>query len=372
MRSLRLIIFAGLILAFVLLAGLPAQAEPAKPVTERQLLSWIIADIPTFNLQSELQTRGVNFSLDDTWRASLKQAGASASLLGVLEKIQPATSPVPPDEIADRLFRVVREVNTKRYEAAQMHMTALAREYRTDADLQIALGGTMGRQDTWGEAILAFMEAVRLDPDSGFAHELLSYASYRTGNADLAVKEAKIAVALRPADPSAYKYLGLAYDKRREYEKSAAAYDQALRLKPNYADVYFDIGLTLANQGSLREAIETYQKAIALDGTHWKYYYNLGNALADLRRYDEAIAAQKRAKDLAPDELEIRQNLGAAYCNSGRSEEAVSEFQELLAIDPNWNMARLCLYKSLMRLGRTEEAKQVKEDYDKMEGGGSE
>jgi tetratricopeptide (TPR) repeat protein len=372
MRSLRLIVFSALILVFVLLAEVPAQAERAKPVTERQLLSWIIADIPVFNLQSELKIRGVNFALDDTWRASLKQAGANALLLNALEKIQPAASPAPPDELADRLFRVVREVNTKRYEAAQMHMTALTRENRTNADLQIALGGTMGKQDSWGEAILAFMEAVRLDPDSVFAHELLSYSSYRTGNADLAVKEAKLAVVLRPSDPCAYKYLGLAYDKRREYEKSANAFDQALRLKPDYSDIYYDMGLSFGDQGRLREAIEAYQKAISLDATHWKYYYNLGNAFADLRRYDEAIAAQKRAKDLAPDELEIRQNLGAAYCNSGRSEEAVSEFQELLAIDPNWNMARLCLYKSLMRLGRTEEAKQVKEDYDKMEGGGSE
>jgi tetratricopeptide (TPR) repeat protein len=372
MRRLRPFVFAALIVAFVLLSGLCAHAAHGNPVTERQLLSWIIADIPVFDLQTELHARGVNFSLDESWRASLKQAGASASLMKVLEKVPPAAAAVAPDECADRLFRVVREVNTKKFEAAQMHMTALAHANPSDADLQIALGGTMGRRDSWGEAVLAFMAAAQLDPDSGFAHQLLSYASYHTGDADFAVKEAKAAVILRPSDSNSYRYLGIAYDKRREYQKSAAAYEQALRLKPNYSEVFYDIGGSLANQGHLREAVEAYQKAISFDGSHWNYYYNMGNALADLSRWDEAIAAQKRAKDLAPDKLEIRQNLGSAYCNSGRSQEAVSEFQELLTMDPDWNMARLCLYKSLVRLGRSEEANQVKEDYDKMASAGSE
>jgi tetratricopeptide (TPR) repeat protein len=372
MRSLRLLVFLALILAFVLFVGIPAQAVPTKPVTERQLLSWIVAEIPVFNLQSELQTRGVNFALDDAWRASLKQAGASALLIRALEKVPSADTPAPRDDAADRLLRVIREVKTKKFDAASMHMASLAKANASDADLLIALGWTLGKQDSWGEAIPALLGAVRLDPDSGFAHELLSFASYRIGNGDVAVKEAKAAIALRPGDPDAYKYLGLAYIARREYEKSDAAFAQALRLKPDYAMVFYDIGVGFTDQKMPREAVEAYQKAIALDGSQWFFYSNLGNALADLRRWDEAIVAEKRAKDLAPDELKVRQNLGAAYCNSGRSEEAVNEFQELLAMDPRWNMARLCLYKSLMKLGRTEEAKQIKEEYDKMESGGAE
>ena len=372
MRRLRLIVHPALILAFVLFAEVPVRAEPPKPVTERQLLSWIAAEIPTFNLQSELRARGVNFALDDNWRATLKQTGVSAALLEMLKKVPAAHSPAPADECADRLRRVIQEVKAKKYVAASMHMASLAKERRQDSDLLLALGWTLGKQDEWGEAIPPLLEAVRLDEDNGFAHELLSYASYNIGNGDIAVKEGKAAVALRPHDPDAYKYLGLAYDARREYEKSATAYQQALILKPDYPAVFYDIGISLANQGRLRESVVAYQKAIALDGNQWSYYSNMGNVLGELSRWDEAIAAERRAKDLAPNELSVRQNLGAAYCNSGRSEEAIAEFQELLAIDPNWNMARLCLYKSLMRVGRTEEAKQVKEDYDKMEGGGSE
>ena len=372
MRSLRLFVCLAVILAFILFAGIPAQAAPAKPVTERQLLSWIAAEIPLFNLQAELQTRGVNFALDDAWRASLRKSGVSAQLQHALKKVSPPTSPAPPDKYADRLRRVIQEVNAKEYLAASMHMAALVKENRADPDLSLALSWTLGKQGAWGEAIPPLLDAVRLDPDNGFAHELLSYASFKIGNRDIAVKEGKAAVALRPSDPDAYKYLGLAYDVRREYEKSEPAYRKALNLKPDYAAVFYNMGVSFGSQGRLRDAVDVFQKAIALDSNQWTYYYNLGNALADLRRWDEAIAAQKRAKGLAPDYVEIRQSLDSLYCNSGRDEEAVHESRELLVMDSSRNTARLCLYQSLVKLGRTEEAKQVKDELDKLEKDGAE
>ena len=372
MRSLRLVVCLAVILAFILFAGVPALAAPAKPVTERQLLSWIAAEIPIFNLQSELQTRGVNFALDDAWRTSLKKTGVSAPLLRALKKVSSAASPAPPDKYADRLRRVIQEVNAKEYLAASMHMAALVKEDRSDPDLSLALSWTLGKQGEWGEAIPPLLDAVRLDSDNGFAHEFLSYASFKIGNSDIAVKEGKAAVALRPCDPDAYKYLGLAYDVRREYEKSEHAYQQALHLKPDYAAVFYNMGVSFAGQGRLREAADVFQKAIALDSNQWTYYYNLGNALADLRRWDEAIVAQKRAKGLAPDDVEIRQSLDSVYCSSGRDEEAVHESRELLVMDPSRNAARLCLYQSLMKLGRTEEAKPIKDELDKLEKDGAE
>lgn len=369
MRRFRCLIRLALALLCIAFLSVQAQAAPAKPVTERQLLAWIAAEIPTFNLQAELRARGVNFAPDRAWRESLKQAGVNPALLRILAKLPAPAAAASPDELSPRLVSVIREVNTKKYSAAAMHLAGLAKANRADSDLFLALGWTIGKQDNWGEAIPALLEATRLDPDSGFAHELLSFAAYRIGDAHLAVKEGKVAVELRPGDPDAYKFLGLAYNLRRDFDRSTTAYEQALRLKPDYAMVFYDIGIELSDQGRFREAVEAYQKAIALDGTQWFFYSNMGNVLADLRRWDEAIAAERRAKDLAPNELTVRQNLGAAYCNSGRSQEAVDEFQQLLAMDPNWNMARLCLYKSLMKLGRTEEAKQIKTDYDKIENG---
>jgi tetratricopeptide (TPR) repeat protein len=372
MRSLRLFVCLAMILAFILFAGIPAQGAPAKPVTERQLYSWIAAEIPVFEVQSELQARGVNFVLDDAWRASLKKTGVSAQLLHALKNVSRSAPPAPPDEHAERLRRVIQEVKAGESLAASMHMAALVKENPSDPDLSLALGWTLGKQGEWGEAIPPLLDAVRLDPENGFAHELLSYASFKIGNSDIAVREGKAAVTLRPADPDAYKYLGLAYDVRREYEKSVAAYEHALKLKPDYAVVFYDEGVSFGSQGLLRESVDAYRKAIALDGNQWTYYHDLGNALADLRRWDEAIAAQKRAKGLAPDNVEIRQSLDSVYCSSGHDEEAVHESRELLVMDSRRNGARLCLYQSLMKLGRTEEAKPIKDELDKLEKDGAE
>jgi Flp pilus assembly protein TadD len=342
-----------------------------QPVTERQLLCWIVAGVPAFNLQSELQNRGMEFALDRNWLEGLKAAGADDNLLTALQKAQPPSAgDAQRDEFADRLLRVIKEKNAKKFRAAQLHLEELVKRNKSDTDLLLALGGFLNQQEDYEEAIPVLAKAVQLAPDCAYAHEQLSFAYYRRNMSDPSIKEAKAALALKENDPDAHKVLALGYLLKNDFRTADREFNEALKLEPDYAVVYSDLALSASLQGHALAVIKLYQKAASLDPTKASYFWGVAEAYEHLNRVDEAIAAYKRAKDLAPDDMRIRQNLGAAYCNSGRSEEAVGEFQELLALDPDWNMARLCLYKSLRRLGRMEEAAAVKAEYDKREADG--
>ncbi len=362
---------------FVLLVLLPVWGQSSKdltpqPVTQRQVLCWIVAGLPTFNIRYEIQTKGITFALDETWLQGLRSAGTNNDIIDILLKAQPATTIAQQDEFTDRLLRIIKETNSKKVAAAQLHLAALVKLDHSDPNLLFALGGFLNRQEDWEEAVPILMEAVQLAPDFAYAHEQLSFAYYRMGIPDSSIKEAKTALALRTSDPDAHKFLGLAHLSMHDFYNADREFNEALKLKPDYALAYGNLALSASMRGQEVAAIKLYEKAESLDPTNAHFFYGAGISYTHLNRVDDAIAVYKQAKNLAPDDLQIRQNLGAAYCNSGRSEEAVAEFEDLLAIDPDWNMARICLYKSLKRLGRMDEATAVRAEYDKREASGTE
>ncbi len=360
---------------FLGLLQCPAQTSdnPAhKPVTERQLLCWIVAGLPTFNVQYELQARGVGFVLDQTWLQDLRSAGVDDDLVSVLQKAASLSVASPErDEFSDRLLRVIKEKNTKKFSAAQLHLLGLAKQDKSSPDLLFGLGGFLNRQEDWEEAIPVLTEAVHLAPDSSYAHEQLSFAYYRMEIPEPSIKEAKTALALRASDPDAHKFLGLAYLSVRDFDDADRELNEALKLKPDYALVWGNLALSLSMRGQDLAALQLYRRGLALDPKNAWLYYSAGISYARSHQMNEAIAAYKQAKNLAPDDMRIRQNLGATYCDSGRFEEAVAEFEDLLAIDPDWNMARVCLARSLKRLGRMDEAAAVQAEYDRREAGGN-
>jgi Flp pilus assembly protein TadD len=345
----------------------------AKPISERQLLSWIIAGVPTFNVQYEVGSRDVDFALDSAWLENLKQAGADEKLLAIVQaaKIAPGAN-AQPDQLSSKLFRIIKEENAKKFSAATLHLVGLAKMDKTSPDLLFALGGFMNRQEVWAEAIATLSESLKLAPDSAYAHEQLSYAYYRIGIAEPSIQEAKAALAIRVNDPDAHKFLGLAYLAKRDFDNADRELNEALKLKPDYARVYGNLALSLSMRGQDLAALTLHRRATALDPKDAKLFYGAGISYARAHQTDEAIAAYKQAENLDPDDMRIRQNLGATYCDAGRFEEAVTEFENLLAIDPDWNMARVCLARSLKRLGRTDEAAAVQAEYEKREAGGPE
>ena len=365
-RLFRLLFF------FLIVAVLNSFAEtssnPSKPVTERELLCLIIGRIPYFNIQYELQTRGAAFAFNEEWVDALKKAGEGGILLTTLQQTKPASiGEAVRDEYAERLFRIIKEKNDKKLDAAKLHIAGLAKLDKSNPDFLLALGGFLNYREEFDEAIPPLTRAVELAPDFIYAHEQLAFAYFKMRMRDPAMSEIKVAAAIRPDDPDVHKIRGNIYLGTYDFRNADREYYEALKLRPDYAIVYRNLANSAAIRKQDLEVIKFEHKAEALDPTDYNFYWGEGDAYSHLGRTNEAIAAYKRAKELAPDDMRIRQNLGAQYCNSGRNEDAVAEFQELLALDPDWNMARECLYKSLVRLGRLDEARTVKQEHDRRE-----
>jgi hypothetical protein len=87
--------FKGAILSSLIFCiSLTAFAHNAPPVECNQIALWVGSDVPSASLQRFVQKRGVAFSLDESEKKALVDAGADASLLHLLG----AMVPPPPGE----------------------------------------------------------------------------------------------------------------------------------------------------------------------------------------------------------------------------------------------------------------------------------
>jgi tetratricopeptide (TPR) repeat protein len=125
-------------------------------------------------------------------------------------------------------------------------------------------GVALGNQGQYDEAIQAFDEAIRLDPN----------------------------------DVRAWNDKGLALVKQGKYDEAIETYDEAIRIDPNNSKAWNRKGTALTEQGKYDEAIKAYDEAIRLNPNYAMAWNNEGEALKALGRTTEANAAFAKAKEL--------------------------------------------------------------------------
>ncbi|MDH0868113.1 XrtA/PEP-CTERM system TPR-repeat protein PrsT [Mitsuaria sp. GD03876] len=90
--------------------------------------------------------------------------------------------------------------------------------------------------------------------------------------------------------------------RARQFDKAAAAADQALRLAPGNGEALYQRASVPHVQGRLDEALKGYERAIAADPRHLEAQLARAGLLIDLNRDADALAQVQSALKLAPSE----------------------------------------------------------------------
>ena len=190
-----------------------------------------------------------------------------------------------------------------------------------DAYVQLAL--IHSSMDDDNKARMAVEEALRIDPNYAAAHQQRAAQLRRAKDFEGAVREAKLALSLKP-DPefAAFAHLTLA----RTYEE----------LKRD------------------DEALNEYREAIRSNPTDGSLHANLGSALFSLKRYEEAENAYRRAFELDPLDSNAVVNLAAALQNQAKRDESIKYYREYLRLDPKGS-GRAIIEQRLSQLESTPE-----------------
>ena len=135
------------------------------------------------------------------------------------------------------------------------------------------------------EAVKAFQEAVKLDPDLAEAH-------FRLG--------------------LGYEALAKREDAETEYKKAVETYKKYLAEHEDDSEAHYNLGQTFAGLGQYSEAIREYRLATKLKEDDADMFYDLGVAYTKLAQYDAAAAAFSKSLEIDPDNYRAQDGLDEA------------------------------------------------------------
>jgi TolB-like protein/tetratricopeptide (TPR) repeat protein len=268
-------------------------------------------------------------------------------------------------EIADAVASALK-VNLLGDVATQIELGGTRNPAAFDAYLRGSkpLSNTVGDALGLQAAIVAFTEAIRLDPNYALAFAdralaLSRYASeYGTDPAavhagfDKALIDARQGITLAPELVEGYRALAYLESSTQQYTQASEAYERAMALAPNNARVLPEYSSFAAYMGRADAGVAAGRRAVVLDPLNSNCHFRLGAALRSARRYAEAVAAFDGALALEPDNQRILGYRGLAYYGLGNLEAARSSCER----KQGYYSTQWCLALVYDKLGRHADA----------------
>ena len=196
-------------------------------------------------------------------------------------------------------------------------------------------------------------EAVKLDPQYGFAWSLLAWAYFEgaiAGWCESPEKYFKKAVELNHKALELNKdlfcataMLGSIYLWQRQYEEAIRMGRKSIELGPNIALNYAVLAITLNYTGNFEEAINLVERAMRLHPFCPLWYLDtLAISYRMAGRYEEALALYRKILTGAQKEtfylFSAHVGLAEVYSEMGRIEEAHTQGKEILRIAPSFSL----------------------------------
>jgi len=174
---------------------------------------------------------------------------------------------------------------------------------RTQAKALLDKGKQLYRDDQDTDAVAAFEQAVKLDPDLAEAH-------FRLG--------------------LGYEALEKREEAESQYKKAVEAYKKYFESNPDDSEAHYNLGQTYANLGNFSEAVREYRAATKLKDDDPDMYYDLGTAYTKLAQYDQAAAAFSKSLEIDPDYYRAQDALDEAREGIKRIKAGKKHAEDLL------------------------------------------
>jgi len=153
------------------------------------------------------------------------------------------------------------------------------------------------------------------------------------------------AIKIKPDFAKAYNNLGIAYQRRRNYEKAIEMYKKAIFFNPNLPAPHANLGNVYAALERYQEAEKELKRAIELRKTDPYFYYNLGLVYYNQRNYEKAQKAFEKSISYSSNFAEAHNILGVVYYQLGNLKLAKREFSLALKLNPKLAQAKIYLRK---------------------------
>ncbi len=215
-------------------------------------------------------------------------------------------------------------------------------------------GVNYGKASDWTNAITAYSNAIRQNPNYEEAIHNRGIAYWNLKNYALAVADLKRAVQLAPNEAGAFADLGsllldsINWDTTKpDFEAAYGHLQKALRLEPGNKSatesiISVDSARTNAkaraayDQEKYDDAIALYAQALAKRPEYGDALFGRGRAHLTKGNYDLSIADYNAYIKINPNEPAAFTNRGLAYYYKGKYDEAIADQTKAITMNPTW------------------------------------
>lgn len=229
------------------------------------------------------------------------------------------------------------------------------------------------------EALEAARKSLELDPADARAREVAVQAQFRLGRVEMAMAEARDALAKHPAEmamliamatmeiengpesdgygksleaalklkrdyPPALYLLGRKAQLEGDYRDAEAAFRKVLKQEPGNAKARGQLGMALYHQGKEKDAEKEFRATVDLNPADYNTWFNLGESrlTAAAREFDPAVIKPMRAEalecylkalELNRDHAQAHYRTGVLLNGNGQYKEAIGHLEEALQLD---------------------------------------
>ena len=330
-----------LALAVLLGGAMWVPQNPMPPVRKIGLIGELVTFTYPDDLVRQVNTRGIDFELDDEFLDRLRRSGASERLVNAVQqaKVEPG------GETGAEIEAVAAPGNCAEIERTGHGADPLV-ECRRALDLLpvnptvlLALGFVEARSGRIDDAFLHVRNALRLTPESSDAHRVLGEVyedEYEHKSSwKIAIREYREAIRLFPDNSMADYDLGLLYGSH-EANKAVAEMREFMRINPTDAEAHFWAGSFLQwKDRTLDEALAEFAEAARLKPDYAEAYSYRAAIFATKKQFALAIQEARKAVEIDPRSTPVRIELAFVLFDAGDLASAIDELREATHWDPD-------------------------------------
>jgi tetratricopeptide (TPR) repeat protein len=216
-------------------------------------------------------------------------------------------------------------------------------------------------QKDYRQARQAAREALRLDPRSAEAENLLGTAEYGLGNPGIAQEHLQRALELDSGLIAARRTLAAIFLKQRRLADARRNFELVLAAEPRDLVSLYSLGLISLLDGQPAAALEQFAKALKLKPGDPTVLLGRLEAQLKMKQKPQAAATLQELEAGLGDRDLRRTVLATLLVSQGAYDLAVPEFERLRAIDPNSHETNYNLALAYHRAGKEAEASALLE-----------
>jgi arylsulfatase A-like enzyme/tetratricopeptide (TPR) repeat protein len=197
--------------------------------------------------------------------------------------------------------------------------------------------GTLGKAyqgaEDFDRSVVAFANAVKVDPTQAGTHLLLARSLMKVNRKAEAVAEFKVAIDLDGAGAVTRAQYGEALEGLGQRDEAIKQYQKAVQLSPTMWNVHDRLCTLLQGTTAFPQAVRQFESAVQKHSGDSFAHFSIGSVFLGMAEWSRAIPHLEAAINLDPQDGKSIINLGIALREVGRIADARRLLEQAVAIE---------------------------------------